>query len=622
MNESEDEKFEALLQYLRLNRGFDFTGYKRHSLMRRIKNRMQTVGIQDFEEYTTYLQVHSEEFHDLFNTILINVTSFFRDPSAWEYLSKNIIPKIIENKKKDELIRVWSVGCSSGEEPYTIAMVMAEIMGIEDFRKRVKIYATDVDEIALAQARHARYSKKALESVPSDLRQRYFEPYEGDYVFRLDLRRSIIFGRHDLVKDSPISKLDLLVCRNTLMYFDTKLQDSIVSRFHFAMKDDGYLFLGKSEMLLTHAELFRPINLKYHVFSKVPRTTPRDRLLNNIPAPNPEMQARRDKQLNLVKSAIDALPLAHVVVDMEGKLIMANEKARSLFGLATADLGRSFKDLELFYLPVELRSLIDKAYSEHQPVAISKVERHLPNSSVQYLNVQVTPLNDNGQILGVEITFDDMTASYKLQEEVERSKQDLETAYEELQSTNEELETTNEELQSTVEELETTNEELQSTNEEMETMNEELQSTNEELQTINDELQKLTDELNGANSFLQSVLSGIHSSVMVLDKSFNILSWNQKSEEMWGLRADEVKNKPFFGLEIGLPLEPLRTGILSSLKGEGDQSLKVVDAINRRGKAIKVSISTTPLIGSDGNRQGVILLVEETNRQTNGSAAK
>jgi two-component system CheB/CheR fusion protein len=406
------------------------------------------------------------------------------------------------------------------------------------------------------------------------------------------------------------------------MYFNSEVQGIVVSRFHFALNGGGYLFLGRSEMLLTHADLFRPVDLRYHIFSKVPKTTPRDRLLSIIPTPDHEMHARRDKQLQLVMSAIDALPLAQVVVDMEGKLIMANEKARSLFSLATADLGRSFKDLELSYLPVELRSLIDKAYSEHQSVAVPKVERHLPNASVQYLDVQVTPLQDNGQVLGVEITFDDMTASYKLQEEVEHSKQDLETAYEELQSTNEELETTNEELQSTVEELETTNEELQSTNEEMETMNEELQSTNEELQTMNDELQKRTDELNGANSFLQSVLTGIHSSVMVLDKSFNILSWNEKSEEMWGLRADEVKNKPFFGLEIGLPLEPLRTGILSSLKGEGDQPLKVVDAINRRGKAIEVSISTTPLIGSDGNRQGVILLVEEMGRQTNGSAAK
>ncbi len=230
-----DPKFENLLAYLRQSRGFDFTGYKRSTLMRRVHKRMQSLAIESFEEYQDYLEVYPDEFNYLFNTILINVTAFFRDVLAWEYLAEQILPNLIRNKKTSDQIRIWSAGCASGEEAYTLAMLIAEILGAEEFRQRVKIYATDVDEEALNQARLALYSVKDIQAVPEELRQKYFEIVGNRYVFRQDLRRSVIFGRHDLLQDAPISRLDLLVSRNTLMYFNSETQARILARFHFAL---------------------------------------------------------------------------------------------------------------------------------------------------------------------------------------------------------------------------------------------------------------------------------------------------------------------------------------------------------------------------------------------------
>jgi len=275
-----DEMFEALLEYLQQNHGFHITGYKRPTIMRRVSKRMKMLGIEDFGRYTDYLQVHKEEFPELFNTILINVTSFFRDPEAWDYLAKAIIHKIIAEKKEEShTIKIWNAGCASGEESYTIAMVLAEALGDDVFRRMVKIYATDIDESALAQARQGTYKATDLQEISSSLREKYFEPAEDNFEFRRDLRRSILFGRHDLLKDPPISKLDLLICRNTLMYFNSAYQKKVVANFHFALNDKGYLFLGKSELLLSHYNLFTPVDKRYRIFSKVRNVNSRDRLL-------------------------------------------------------------------------------------------------------------------------------------------------------------------------------------------------------------------------------------------------------------------------------------------------------------------------------------------------------
>src|SRR3954449_8655013 len=261
-----DPAFEALLEFLKRARGIDFTGYKRTSLERRFRRRLVTVGCASFGDYLDYLEVHPDEYEALFDTLLINVTEFFRDTQPWEYLRDAVLPPLLAAKDPTEPIRVWSAGCASGQEPYSVAMLLAEALGEEAYRERVKIYATDIDADALDAARQATYGAREVESVPPELLERYFTPVESGFTFRKDLRRAIIFGRNNLVQDSPISKLDLLVCRNTLMYFTAETQARVLRHFHFALQDAGALVLGKSELMISHRDLFAPVDLKKRIF--------------------------------------------------------------------------------------------------------------------------------------------------------------------------------------------------------------------------------------------------------------------------------------------------------------------------------------------------------------------
>ena len=211
MIETDDPAFEALLEFLKRSRGLDFTGYKRASLMRRFHRRMEAVGCESYGDYLDYLEVTPAEFEQLFEMLLINVTEFFRDRPVWDHLRDEILPPLLAAKGPEDPIRVWSAGCATGEEAYTVGIVLAELLGIDAYRERVKIYATDIDEDALAQARSGVYSAKALESVPPELRDRYFERADQRFAFRKTLRRTIIFGHNKLVLDAPISRVDLLV---------------------------------------------------------------------------------------------------------------------------------------------------------------------------------------------------------------------------------------------------------------------------------------------------------------------------------------------------------------------------------------------------------------------------
>ena len=602
---------EVLLDYLRRSRGFDFTGYKRTSLSRRVQKRMQDVGADTYLSYLDLLEVDPDEFTQLFNTILLNVTSFFRDPPTWDYLSGEVMPQLAAGKDADEPIRVWSAGCASGEEAYTLAMVAAEAIGAEAVRERVKIYATDVDEEALAQARQARYDARRVEGVPPELLERYFERSGDEYVFSKDLRRSVIFGRHDLIQDAPISRIDLLVCRNTLMYLNSETQARVLARFSFALREGGYLTLGKAEMLLAHSNVFTSMDLKRRVFRKVPGATLRERLLVLTDAgAHPAGDDPGPREDRIRGAALDSSPEAQIVVDAGGYLMLANQRARTLFKLSVDDLARPFQDLEISYRPLELRSKIQQVYVERRPSQVDVVEWPTPSGEIAHLEVQVVPLIDDQQsLLGASVNFTDVTRSRRYKEELEHANQGLEDAYAELQSTNEELETTNEELQSTVEELETTNEELQSTNEELETMNEEMQATNEELQTINDELGQRTTELDQLNAFLESIWAGLDGAVTVLDADLRVLVWNHGSEELWGVRQEEVQGQHFLNLDIGLPIDQVRPALRAAMSDENGTRSTVIEATNRRGKPVTCRVTCSPLLDSDKTLRGVIMVV-------------
>jgi len=603
--------FEALLDYLRRSRGFDFTGYKRTTLLRRVGLRASQVGTQSFSAYLEYLQLNPEEFLTLFNTILINVTEFFRDPDAWDFLAREVLPEIVGRSASDP-IRVWSAGCASGEEAYSVAILLGEAMGQNEFLERVKIYATDVDEEALAAARNG-YPASALNGLDEKLVDKYFDLQGSLRVFKPRLRVGLIFGRHDLIQDAPISRLDLLLCRNTLMYFTPDSQARVLSRFHYALRDDGYLFLGKAEMLLTHAKLFAPLDLKHRVFTKV-KGRPEPRRPPPPVTDVPEADDRtKQREVQVRELANDLAPVAQVTIDAGGRLVAANQVARAIFKIGAGDLGTALKDLGLSSRPVELRPNLAKAAKERRPVAIRSAEHKLGDGSARTLDVEITPILDlNHRSLGATVTFTDVTEFIRLRSELERSRQDIETAYAELQASNEELETTNEELQSTVEELETTNEELQSSNEELETMNEELESTNAELQTINTDLRLRTDEIDRLNVFVESILGSVEVGIAVLDSNLRVAKWNPRAEDLWGVRSTEVLGRSFYELDIGLPVETLRPIVKLVASGESANSIDTVTAINRRGKSIRCRVSMTPLVESAiGGRRGVVLLMED-----------
>jgi two-component system, chemotaxis family, CheB/CheR fusion protein len=319
--------------------------------------------------------------------------------------------------------------------------------------------------------------------------------------------------------------------------------------------------------------------------------------------------------VRLREAALDASPVAQVLIDPTGRAVLANEKAKSMFELDPRDIGRPLQDLVLSYRPVELRSMIERAVTGNREVWHCDAIRPLPDGREQYLDIRVRPLRENGrQLLGTAITFEDVTERHQLQEEIENTKQELETAYEELHSTNEELETTNEELQSTVEELQTTNEELQSTNEEMETMNEELHSTNDELREMNTELRQRTIEAQQANAFLASILARLDAGVVVLGRDMEVLLWNERAEDLWGLRAGEVQGRSFLTLDIGLPVRELEQAVRTVLAEEAEEREMheiTLQARNRRGRDIQCRVRQTVRLASDGEAAGVVLLMEE-----------
>jgi two-component system CheB/CheR fusion protein len=267
---------------------------------------------------------------------------------------------------------VWSAGCATGEEAYTAAIILAEALGEEQYRERVKIYATDIDEPALAEARLATYTAKQLEDLPESLRGRYFQAANGAFVFRSDIRRAVIFGRNDLLQDPPISRVDLVVSRNTLMYFEHGSQQRILANFAFSLNRRGFLMLGKAEALQSRTNLFEAFDLKRRVFIKNP-TMEADARMPRLPQCTSDA-AEEPQDGTLREASFDTAPIAQVVVDRHGRLVSINYAARAMFGMRTADVGRPLQDLEISYRPLELRSLVEQVQTERRVISNKEVE--------------------------------------------------------------------------------------------------------------------------------------------------------------------------------------------------------------------------------------------------------
>ena len=550
-----------LLQELAEQRNFDFRGYKKTTLERRFRRRMFQLNLPNYGEYGDYIRKHPDEINGLLNTLLINVTELFRDPPAWEILRHEILPPILKRIKPGHSFRAWSAGCASGEEAYSIAMLLWEYFGarIQDYD--VKIYATDIDDDALNTARRGEYSMDAVRRLRPEWREKYFH---GKGLLRVnrEIRRLVIFGRSNLGQDAPISHVNLLVCRNVLIYFDSDPQKQILTRLHYALEPGGILFLGKSESQLTNSHQFQRMNARWRIFQRISsfpamdeRPELREETMEQAAGHPGRSVAELDGLRQQQRYLLETLRIGVFQLGVDDTITQHNTAALTLCGLPPTNLmGRRLADTDLYIRIPDLGPQLQSTRVNNElmrfpaPIKMASEEK--------LIEVTIRPLLDEkGERCGTLIYFEDQTVQEKLQTTVE----ELESTSEELQSANEELETTNEELQSTNEELETTNEELQSTNEELETTNEELQSLNEELETTNQELEERTKELDQVNNVYSQTLEKIRLPVMLVNQERRIEFWNAMALRLFGF-----KSKPPVELTIDqLPLsEHLRNVLI------------------------------------------------------------
>ena len=599
---SEERALDSLLDLLHREYGFDFTVHKRPSVLRRIRRRVIAVGASSILDYRAYLERHPSELPKLFDMLLINVTAFFRDPAAWRALGEKL-PTILD-LRGDAPIRAWSAACSSGEEPYTLAIVLREALGEEVFARRVKIYATDIDEAALNQARRATYATKALEGVPPALVHRYFTTSGPSSTVAGELRRAVVFGRHDLVHDAPIQQIDVLACRNALMYFNAETQGRILRRLQYALKPSGLLMLGKAEMLLSHAELFSPVDMKLRLFSLAPSPSRRrEKGTNTLSDAN---VAAHD---GLLLSAFESTSSPRLIVDPAGRVLLANRAARKLLSISASDLGRPLGEIAVSYRAAELLSAVETASRERRTVVRESVERVLETGDKAFLDIEVSPLlAETGVPLGAQVTFIDSTRSRRLQSELRRANLEVEALQHALQASELEAARSHEALELTTQELQRTSTSLATTREELATMNEELEATSEELETFNEELRERGGELQRTSAFFGAVLGSMRAGIAVLDRDLRVTIWNARMAALSGAPATEVERRSLLEIDVGFPVAQIAAALRACVS-HGEEAACTIDWTKRSGERMRCTVSVLPL--RMVQTEGVIVLVEE-----------
>jgi two-component system, chemotaxis family, CheB/CheR fusion protein len=604
---TEDVSLEQLLNSMNDEIGIDFRGYKHTTLERRLRKRMHQAGVSTYAGYITYLADHPEEKSRLIDTVLINVTEFFRDPQAWEIIEKDVLPVVFRRKRPGESLRVWVAGCSSGEEVYSLAILIAEHLGPRVTDYDIRIYATDVDNEVLNIARRGEYHADKLRRLRADIRSRYFQ---GEKLMRVvrDIRRMAIFGKSDLVHDAPISHVDLVICRNVLIYFDSVTQKHILSRLHYALEPGGFLFLGKAESKLTESTLFTPVHSRWRIFRRKDGHQPDSIALGVLEGSMSDERNPNENELALLKvyhrAILEVLDPGVILLDNNDVVQSANESVYKLWNTEGAvPLGRSISSSALATRCPDL--IMHLHESRTRPEATLRFQCRLPNDhELRVLEVILRPvLNDGNVRIGTLVYVEDVTHRERLQHTIEQ----LEHTSEELQSANEELETTNEELQSTNEELETTNEELQSTNEELETTNEELHSLNEELENMNEELEMRSRELDSLNSRYAATLEQMPWAVMLVDSTGRVQFWNSAATRLFGQQSATMVN-----LELSqVPMDPdvrqplMRKHKLAVEKGK-PQTLHF-DSMRTGKTTSAMQVLFTP-VSQEGTPQSVLIM--------------
>jgi two-component system, chemotaxis family, CheB/CheR fusion protein len=396
-----DEELDKLLQKLYDERGFDFRDYKKVSLRRRVQKRLDDLGIGTYPDYERYLDTHQDEYTKLFETLLINVTEFFRDPEAWKIVEEKVLPDIIARKKKGDSIRVWSSGCASGEEPYSVGILLAEALGgaIHDYD--VKIYATDIDENALAEARRGVYRPEKIKNVSLERLEEYFSREDNVHKINRPIRQMVAFGRQDLTTDAPISHLDFLLCRNVLIYFNVPLRNKLLYRFNFALSRGGYAFFGESESTLMGSRLFSVTSQKWRIFKKIMNITelePSERRAAIIEeALIGKAVSESSKEIRTLdfyhQAIINTMKPAPVVLNKSNIVTTWNPAAEHMWMIKSDYApGRNFYEMGMGDGIADINDAIRDALRDKRSVVLREKEVVAPKGEKRYIDTTVVPL--------------------------------------------------------------------------------------------------------------------------------------------------------------------------------------------------------------------------------------
>jgi len=565
---------------LRTQTDHDFSLYKKNTICRRIERRMNVHQIDDIKDYARYLQESEREVDILFKELLIGVTNFFRDASAFEALRDEILPKLLADKPDDYTIRVWVAGCSSGEEAYSLAIILQECMMLMKRHFNVQIFGTDIDEDAINVARTGLYPGSILVDVSPERMKRYFTKEEdGQYRIKKTTREMVVFAPQNVIKDPPFTKLDILSCRNLLIYLGPELQKKLLPVFHYSLKPDGVMFLGSSESIGQSSDIFSVLDKKWKIFHKKATSLTAHPILDFPSAPVVLEQVEPDVPESIRKAEeISALQLVETIlqqshtppcaiIDDASNVVYIHGKTGRFLEPAEGKISVNILEMARPGLKPGLASAIRKVAMHKQEI----IQRDLQlehNGGHLYLDLSVKPVLEQSMMRGLMmVMFEEKPKASKKDrskppivatrpkgksaDELER---ELIYTKENLQTTIEELETSNEELKSTNEELQSTNEELQSTNEEMETSKEELQSLNEESATVNAELQSRIDELSQTNDDMKNLLDSTDIATLFLDADLCIRRFTPKATDII----------PLAGTDSGRPIKHFATSLVDT----------------------------------------------------------
>jgi two-component system, chemotaxis family, CheB/CheR fusion protein len=632
-----DEALPEIYGILRNQVGHDFSGYKTKTFMRRVQRRMQVSQLRTVPGYVERLRQDPQEVGALFRDLLINVTNFFRDEDAFETLATTIMPKLFEGRGADETVRIWVPGCATGEEVFSIAILVREQMDRLVAIPRVQIFATDIDERALVVARAARYPESLLDSVSPERRARFFISDGGSYVVSKDVRELCVFSPHSVIRDPPFSRIDLVSCRNLLIYFGVDVQNQVIPTFHYALRPDGYLFLGSAENVSQFNDLFAPIDKRHRIFRRRSDVAPSIRLpmvLHGLQAGRASEAMPRRLQLGgiALRQAVDDQVLErfsppHVVVNHDGDVVYYSTRTGKYLEAPAGAPTRQLLTMARKGLRLDLRTLFREAVETGRAATRDGISVESENGRVQIVNLTIEPLgdraageplflvlfSDHGPVLSRE---EALTRAQTMQDGVTvHTERELRETRDRLQSTIEEYETALEELKSSNEELVSVNEEMQSTNEELEASKEELQSVNEELHTVNAELNGKIDALDRANSDLQNLFESTDVATIFLDKTLVIRSFTPAVTKIFNVRPTD-KGRPITDLSSKLDLNSFASDIQKVFSDGGS----IEKRVNAEEHSTHYLIRLAPYRDSDQKIEGVVVTFIDVTSLTQSEA--